>query len=215
MTHVNSTLCEIARPGHKLARLSAMTGQRLSHQCHAIYDEAETARLIYETIAFAQEEWRPIPRTNGRYWASDLGRIVSRAFETPRLMCIGYRKKSGYGMVKLDKSHYVHRLILETFLGIDPERPHSRHNDGDTRNNQLRNLCWGTKSDNERDKRRHGTAPIGTRHPMSKLSERNVLWIRKNADRMSRVAIARRLGVSDSCVAAVIYGKTWNHVRSA
>lgn len=54
----------------------------------------------------------------------------------------------------------LHRLVLRTFAG-EPEEAswEARHKNGDTSDYRFSNLEWGTKSENERDKLRHGTHP--------------------------------------------------------
>jgi HNH endonuclease/NUMOD4 motif len=59
----------------------------------------------------------------------------------------------------------IHRLVLEAFVGPRPSpRHHGAHfPDPDTRNNRLTNLRWALPTENEADKRAHGTAPRGGR----------------------------------------------------
>lgn len=51
----------------------------------------------------------------------------------------------------------VHRLVLEAFIGPCPDGMVGCHTDGDPLNNRLDNLRWDTPSNNNRDKRAHGT----------------------------------------------------------
>src|SRR5262245_52174442 len=55
----------------------------------------------------------------------------------------------------------VHRLVLEAFMGPCPPGLQCRHLDGNRQNNRLDNLTWGSASDNEADKRHHGTTQQG------------------------------------------------------
>lgn len=55
------------------------------------------------------------------------------------------------------ESRLVHQLVLEAFIGPRPEGMVTLHRDGDPKNNQLRNLRYGTQSENMRDAIRHGT----------------------------------------------------------
>lgn len=76
---------------------------------------------------------------------------------------------SGYYYVCLHKNgkqrtHTVHRLVLETFIGPRPEGMQCRYLDGDSANNKLNNLCWGTQKENEADKVKHGTVCTGGRN---------------------------------------------------
>lgn len=105
------------------------------------------------------QEWRPAPGFEGAYEVSNLGNvrtIASGRVRPGRLT----RAKPGllYRKVQLQhlKFRWVHRLVCEAFHGAQPGRQ-VRHLDGDSLNNCADNLSWGTQSDNEFDKVRHGT----------------------------------------------------------
>lgn len=51
----------------------------------------------------------------------------------------------------------VHHLVLETHVGPKPSRGEVRHLDGNPRNNNVSNLCWGNRYDQIQDQKRHGT----------------------------------------------------------
>jgi hypothetical protein len=58
------------------------------------------------------------------------------------------------------KMFYVHRLVCEHFHGPQPSPDHEvAHYDRNTKNNHYSNLRWATKSENQRDRHRHGTMP--------------------------------------------------------
>ena len=71
-----------------------------------------------------------------------------------------------------------------------------------------KHLYWATSQQNNRDRSKHGTMPIGERSGMSKLTEAQVLNI--HADRRASKLIAAEHGVHYSCVEAIRYGKTWS-----
>ena len=75
------------------------------------------------------------------------GRILSQAENAT-----GHRFVHIYG-----RKRYVHRLVLEAFVGTCPDLHEGCHRDGDPRNNTVVNLYWGTRSANNYDKVRHGT----------------------------------------------------------
>jgi hypothetical protein len=71
-----------------------------------------------------------------------------------------------------------------------------RHLDGDPSNNRVRNLRWGTYSENEADKLRHGTRARGSA-ARSKLREDQVLGIRRSSsDGVPIRLLATAYGVS-------------------
>jgi len=69
------------------------------------------------------------------------------------------------------KHHCVHKLICLAFHGEKPfQNACVRHLDGNWSNNKPNNLMWGSYSENEDDKRRHGRALIGEKHWKSKTN---------------------------------------------
>lgn len=58
--------------------------------------------------------------------------------------------KSGHQFVYLGRGNkrYLHRLVLEAFIGPCPKGLEGLHEDDDPANNRLVNLRWGTRSDN-------------------------------------------------------------------
>lgn len=54
----------------------------------------------------------------------------------------------------------VSRLVLENFVGPCPPGMECRHLDGDSTNNRLNNLAWGTRLQNASDRIRHGTYAV-------------------------------------------------------
>ena len=72
---------------------------------------------------------------------------------------------------------WIHRLVLETYVGPRPKGMECRHLDNNPANNQLENLCWGTKKENQHDRIKNGTSMEGVKHPLVKLTERQVRQI--------------------------------------
>jgi len=109
-------------------------------------------------FAHASEQWRPVPAFEGKYEVSDLGRVKSLRWTPPRILRPG---PSNYGHMSVvlgrRNTRMVHELVLIAFVGPRPPGQETRHLDGDPANNRLDNLCWGTRSENNRDAVRHGT----------------------------------------------------------
>ena len=53
----------------------------------------------------------------------------------------------------------VHVLVLSTFVGPRPDGMEVRHLDGNSLNNSLENLAWGTHKENTQDAFVHGSFP--------------------------------------------------------
>ena len=111
------------------------------------------------------ERWLPVPGSNGMYEVSDLGRVRSwklwRGTTRPRLLTVR-RSKAGYAVVGLrlrerTSPEYVHRLVMETFIGPRPAGMEVCHRDGDRMDAYLTNLRYDTHSANTLDSVAHGT----------------------------------------------------------
>lgn len=86
----------------------------------------------------------------------------------------GYMTPKGYIQARLKdkdgntKLHFVHRIILEVFVGPCPEGHQGAHKDGTAWNNSLDNLRWATPIENQADRVLHGTSNQGEQNPMYK-----------------------------------------------
>ena len=100
---------------------------------------------------------KPVPG-HPDYSVSNYGYVISNKKATPLKMKFKKHNK-GYLKVALDKKiYFVHRLVLLTFIGNPPpDKPQTRHLDGDPTNNRLTNLRWASQAENEDDKRYSGT----------------------------------------------------------
>lgn len=101
------------------------------------------------------EKWKWIPGFEGKYQASNLGRIKSfKINKTNGQIMQGSILKDGRIRINLEGTKYLlHRLILQTFVK-QPDENHNLvlHLDGNPSNNNLENLKWGTYKDNANDK---------------------------------------------------------------
>lgn len=70
-------------------------------------------------------------------------------------------------------------------------------------------LYWGTPSENQLDRRKHGTSFNGDGCPHAKLTWANVEYVRRTAGRKDRKLVARELGVSPTTIRNIIDRKTW------
>jgi len=127
--------------------------------------------------------------------------------ERPRLLSV-YPSERGYMRVRLGgREVYVACLVLESFVGPRPNpRSQARHMDGDNGNNRLRNLKWGSPSQNAADKIRHGTCSGNYCAP--KLTDDDRRAIRRS--RLGTRELARRYNVAPSTIV-----KTRRQVRHA
>ena len=116
---------------------------------------------------FDSEIWKPVVGYEGYYEVSDHGRVRS----LDRVDTAGRTKKGVIRKAVLSRDHmqlalyrdtkmkmkYVHRLVLEAFVGPCPEGMEACHNDGNPSNNHVNNLRWDTQSENMNDRVKHGS----------------------------------------------------------
>lgn len=164
------------------------------------------------------ENWRAVtvPHFEDLYEVSDLGHV--RRGPTGRILKPGIHPKGYHGVVLSGrgkrKSLLIHKIVLDTFVGPRPDGMEARHRDGDPTNNRLDNLCWGTSSENENDKRRHGTMQHGERNGMTKLSEAQVREIaRRYANGESQRTLAVAFGIRQPQISRIVTGKRWGHLE--
>lgn len=127
-----------------------------------------------------------------------------------------HRDKSGYLYVRLfrgKKRHWrhVHRLVLDTFIGLRRAGQQARHLDGNKDNNVITNLQWGTPKENYSDRMQHGSTIEGARNSQALLTEKQVLEIRKTEE-PSHI-VAKKFGVSSSAVRDIRNGRSWKHLK--
>lgn len=162
------------------------------------------------------EQWKDVLGYEGLYLISDAGRVRSLPRKSTRGGLLKLQVyKSGYEYVDLykngkNKKLRVHRLVLEAFVGACPEGMQCRHWDGNTRQNRLDNLKWGTQSRNCHDKIRHGTDNRGERHPLAKLSDDDVSRIRAMAG--TQQEIADLFGVTQPLISKIQLKRIWRHI---
>lgn len=101
----------------------------------------------------ALEEWKDVPGYEGLYKVSSLGRVFSLRTER---MLKPFKHNKGYLHVSLHKDkngriHRVHRLVVDAFIGLDPNVP-VNHIDKNVQNNALSNL----EASNVRENTTHG-----------------------------------------------------------
>lgn len=120
------------------------------------------------------ETWKDLDRYDGAYSVSNIGRVRSNARTVqrssgpqriperilkPALLKMGYLVVTLYppgGGVKNSRTEYVHRLVLEAFVGPCPDNMEALHENDVKVDNRVENLRWGTSSENKMDIVRNG-----------------------------------------------------------
>lgn len=159
------------------------------------------------------------------YRVSDLARIESIGWPGIRVDGGGkfrsgrtlrqHINRKGYPMVRLyrdgvSKGRSVHRIVLEAFEGPCPPGMEARHLNGIRSDARLVNLAWGTKLENEADRKAHDTVPKGESHGGAKLTEADVIEIR--ASSLPTRVLSARFGVSVAAILDVRTRRRWRHI---
>jgi hypothetical protein len=179
----------------------------------------------------SNERWLPIAGFEDYYEVSDQGRVratfkVMRKKPPPRIL--GDRLKANgrmpywqvtlcppYGRERGRFRHaLIHQLVLETFVGPAPQGTQCRHLDGNPDNNAVANLTWGTASENQADRWRHGTRCVGESHGGHKLTVGEVLEIRRLASttNLTQKAIGTRFGIGQATAGRIIRRLNWTEI---
>jgi len=171
-----------------------------------------------------EEIWKPVPSCAG-HEASSLGRvrpIRSRYTNGRGQGSSGHDNGHGYLQITLHiegavVTRYVHRLVCEAFHGPAPSPLHeAAHGDRTPVHNTPDNLRWATKTENDADKKRHGTVLHGERHPMVRLTPDQVIEIRRRLGRGHRQAdIADDFGIAPGTVSKIKNRRRWRHLEAA
>jgi hypothetical protein len=172
-----------------------------------------------------EEIWKPVPGFECAYEVSSLGRLRSfdrvgphkrygSFFKRGRILAPG-NGPGGYLLyvlcvAQVRKTVPAHKLVLWAFVGPRPDGMEACHNDGNRQNNCLSNLRWDTQAANNRDKIAHGRSGIGAKNPNVKLTERQVLEIRKSS--VSRNKICKDYGVHPHMIYLIRSRKNWKHL---
>lgn len=116
---------------------------------------------------------------------------------------------------KKRRNYPVHRLILEAFVGPRPEGMECRHLNGNSFDNRIDNLKWGTPAENTEDKKAHGRIAMGNQSPIAKLSPDKVREIIRIRDLGTPwLEIALLFGVHQRTARRAYKRKTWQHVKA-
>lgn len=167
---------------------------------------------------------------SGKYAICDDGRIISMARSVqvcgmrPRMLnekalrpvCVdGYRYVTLTSERKNPTRHAVHILVCTAFHGPRPGRDEVNHIDGNKGNNIAANLEWTTRSGNQIHAANNGLKPVGVKSHLAKLTESQVQEIRGLKGKEYQSSIAKRFGVSQTCVSKIHCGTKWKQLKVA
>lgn len=122
------------------------------------------------------------------------------------------RNRAGYAIMHSGGSKIVSNLVCQEIHGPAPTPHHQaahscgRGSDGCVSPLHLR---WATRDQNMKEMVVHGRSLRGSRNHFVRLSEADVLSVRRMLGRKSQRAIAIEYGVTQSAIAAIATGKSW------
>ena len=154
-----------------------------------------------------EEIWKPVTihEYSSSYEVSNFGRV--RSLDKRDLP---HRLRKGK-ILKLSKPKYplatlshngkikhisVHRLVALAFIPNPENKPQVNHIDGNTTNNNVSNLEWATRSENQSHAVRTGLRKRGEDWCRAKLSESEVLEIHRRYKSEPGRQLAAEFGVS-------------------
>lgn len=160
------------------------------------------------------ETWKTHPEYT-EYEISDKGRVKRK--DTGRVLSPGIVKEYRYVHLPKEpgkyKNRYVHRLVLETFVGLCPPNMECSHLNRDRSDNRVENLQWESHKDNQGRMGEHGVSPRGERSPWAKLKASDIPVIRQMIlDGVPAKVIASKYDMSASNVHHINRGDSWIHI---
>lgn len=179
----------------------------------------------FPQLSLQGELWREVPNSEGRYFVSNLGRLLSTchrgkgltALMKPAADANGYRRtvffiNGRYSTVK------VHRVVAEVWVAERPLTPadHVNHRNFQRSDNRADNLEILSHRDNVRysaQRGRYGKS-TGSINGNSKLTEDQVRAIKREYAPyvMTQRMLAQRYGVATITIKHILRGRSWRGV---
>ena len=150
------------------------------------------------------------------YIVSNKGEVFSRHIGRTRLTKI----KGGYLRVTLVcddvklRSFLVHRLVAMLYLSNPENKPEVNHKDGNKENNNVDNLEWVTREENQQHAFSNGLNDnTGENNGRALLTEEDVLNIYYSLGEGARIGdMAKKYNVSTACITDIMKKRNWYYL---
>lgn len=170
-----------------------------------------------QIIRYQGELWSEIPGHHGKYFASRNGQILSLAKSQSKPRVLRQIRDGEYLHVFLydgtREKLRVHRAVLLAWDREPLPDEECRHLNDCHGDNRLENLCWGSRQENVDDKRVNDKMPVGERSGTHKLTEAEVLEIRKARSTASLRELGAKYGVSHTAIRRAMLGIKWGYLE--
>jgi hypothetical protein len=151
---------------------------------------------------------------NGDVWS------YPKKYQHKGRLVVPVKNWAGYKRIQLHKDKKskifsVHRLVALMFIKNPKKLPCVNHKNGKKEDNRHDNLEWCTIGQNNKHSydKLNRQRPVGSKHPATKLTEKDVIEIRKMAKiGVKRKKIAEKFGVAYTTIHGIIKKYNWKHI---
>jgi len=178
------------------------------HPVFSYYATSRGGRVFTRPAVRPPGHSRSGPKPRADYWQEVSQFTVQPKYTPPYRKC----RITQDGKTKLVS---VHRFMLECWVGVRPRSQVVRHLDGNSLNNELSNLKYGTVKENVEDAFRHsGNYAEGAKNGRATLTEDDVRAIRRRYDNGEALRFIANdyPALNKGSISMVARRVTWKHV---